>query len=93
VADVIVQPAGFLSDHMEVMYDLDEEALHKAGELGLTMVRAGTAGTHPKFVRMLVELIRERIERRTDRRAIGEYPASHDVCPVNCCLPPSRPAR
>ena len=91
--DVIVQPVGFLSDHMEVMYDLDEEALAKSNELGLTMVRAGTAGTHPKFVAMLGELIRERIEGRPERRAVGQYPASHDVCPVNCCMPPPRPAR
>ena len=92
VFEVIVQPAGFLSDHMEVMFDLDEEAQHKASELGLTMVRAGTAGIHPTFVGMMVELIRERIEQAPERRAIGQYPANHDVCPVNCCLPPARPA-
>ena len=91
--DVIVQPVGFLSDHMEVMYDLDEEALHKSIELGLTIVRAGTAGTHPRFVAMLRDLIRERIELSPERPAIGQYPASHDVCPANCCLPPARPAR
>ena len=77
---------------MEVMYDLDEEAMHKSHELGLTMVRAGTAGTHPSFVKMLTELIRERVEGLAERRAIGQYPANHDVCPVNCCLPPPRPA-
>ena len=91
VQDVIVQPAGFLSDHMEVMYDLDEEAQHKATELGLRMSRAGTAGTHPKFVGMLAELILERIGHEPHRRAIGQYPANHDVCPVNCCLPSVRP--
>jgi protoporphyrin/coproporphyrin ferrochelatase len=92
VSDVIVQPVGFLSDHMEVLFDLDEEALGKSRELGLNMVRAGTVGTHPRFVEMLVELIRERIETSPERRAIGEYSASHDVCPLNCCLPPPRPA-
>jgi protoporphyrin/coproporphyrin ferrochelatase len=92
VSDVIVQPVGFLSDHMEVLFDLDEEALGKSRELGLNMVRAGTVGTHPRFVGMLVELIRERIEASPERRAIGEYSASHDVCLVNCCLPPPRPA-
>jgi ferrochelatase len=91
-ADVIVQPVGFLSDHMEVMYDLDEEAKTRAGELGLNMLRAGTAGSHPVFVKMLAELIQERVFGDPDRRAIGEYPANHDVCPVNCCLPPARPA-
>ena len=93
VREVVVQPVGFLSDHMEVIFDLDEEAIHRANELGLSMVRAGTAGTHPKFVSMLRELIQERIQRSPERRAIGEYPASHDVCPVNCCLPPPRPGR
>ena len=92
VVDLIVQPVGFLSDHMEVMYDLDEEALHRSVELGMTMVRAGTAGTHPRFVAMLGELIRERIEQRPERRAIGQFPANHDVCPVQCCLPSARPA-
>ena len=92
-SDVIVQPAGFLSDHMEVMFDLDEEALGRSKELGLTIIRAGTVGTHPRFVAMLRELIQERIEGKPGRRAIGQYPASHDVCPVNCCMPPPRPAR
>ncbi len=91
--DVIVQPVGFLSDHMEVLFDLDEEARAKAGELGLNMVRAGTAGTHPRFVSMLVELIRERVEGLDGRRAVGQFPASHDVCPVDCCLPAARPGR
>jgi protoporphyrin/coproporphyrin ferrochelatase len=91
--EVIVQPVGFLSDHMEVMFDLDEEALARSNELGLTMVRAGTAGTHPRFVAMLRELIQERVECRPERRAIGQYPANHDVCPAQCCLPPSRPGR
>jgi len=90
--DVVVQPVGFLSDHMEVLFDLDEEARQKAGELGLNMVRAGTAGTDPKFVGMLADLIRERITANPDRRAVGQYPANHDVCPVDCCLPPARPA-
>jgi ferrochelatase len=90
---VIVQPVGFLSDHMEVMYDLDEEAMHKARNLGMTMVRAGTAGTDPTFVKMLRELIQERMGRISGRKAIGQYPASHDVCPLNCCLPAARPLR
>ena len=53
VRDVVVQPVGFLSDHLEVLYDLDEEAAQRAGKLGLNMVRAGTVGTHPRFVAML----------------------------------------
>ncbi len=93
VRDVVVQPVGFLSDHMEVMFDLDEEAKGKAEGFGMNLVRAGTAGTDPRFVRMLGELIRERITAQPDRRAVGAYPPSHDVCPVDCCLPPPRPQR
>jgi ferrochelatase len=71
---------------MEVLYDLDTEARHLAEELGMTVIRAATAGTHPAFISMIRELI---IERMTDdplRRAMGERGASHDVCPLNCCL-------
>ena len=93
VGRVIVQPVGFLSDHMEVLFDLDEEAAIKARELGLEFVRAATAGVDPEFVAMVADLILERIEGRADRAAIGAFPANHDVCPVNCCLPPPRPER
>lgn len=93
VHDVVIAPVGFLSDHMEVLYDLDHEARHKARELGLKMVRAGSVGTHPRFVAMLRELIEERLGRRTDRRAMGRFGPSHDVCPVGCCPAPQRPER
>ncbi len=93
VTRVIVQPVGFLSDHMEVLFDLDEEAAVKSQELGLDFVRAATAGTDPDFVAMFADLIQERIEAQPDRPAIGEFPASHDVCPPNCCLPVPRPER
>ncbi len=91
VKDVVVQPVGFLSDHMEVMYDLDDEAMHKARALGITMVRARTVGTDPAFVGMMRELIVERITQSPERRAVGEFGPNHDVCPVDCCLPPPRP--
>jgi ferrochelatase len=57
VKDVVVSPIGFMSDHMEVLYDLDEEAAKSAGQLGINFVRAGTAGTHPAMIAMLKELI------------------------------------
>jgi protoporphyrin/coproporphyrin ferrochelatase len=91
--DVIVQPIGFLSDHLEVLYDLDEEARQTASELGLNMVRAGTVGTHPRFVGLLRELIQERLDPSREHRAVGPFPASHDDCPVDCCLPPAPPQR
>ncbi|MBV8384985.1 MAG: ferrochelatase, partial [Planctomycetaceae bacterium] len=57
VADVVVHPVGFLSDHMEVLYDLDNEARRACDATGLNMVRAGTVGMHPAFVAMIGELI------------------------------------
>jgi ferrochelatase len=90
VKNLIIHPIGFLSDHMEVMYDLDEEAKHRAEEHGMRMERAATVGVHPTFVAMLAELIQERITPGSIRRAIGKYGPSHDFCPVNCCLPPGR---
>ena len=92
VKAVVIDPLGFLSDHMEVMYDLDDEARKKADSLGMTMERAATVGTDPRFVGMLRELIVERVSGRAERRAIGQFDASHDVCPVDCCLPPPRAA-
>ncbi|MCC7418777.1 MAG: ferrochelatase [Planctomycetaceae bacterium] len=90
---VVVMPVGFLSDHMEVLFDLDEEARDIAKSLGLAMARAGTVGVHPRFVGMLRELIVERMTAGSERRAIGRYGASHDVCPEGCCPAPARPGR
>ncbi|MBL9081380.1 MAG: ferrochelatase [Planctomycetales bacterium] len=91
VGDVVVVPIGFVSDHMEVIYDLDDEAKHLAEGLGVNMVRAGTVGTHPRFVRMIAELIVERIQGKVERPALGVLGPCHDVCPIDCCLPPPRP--
>ena len=88
VADVVVAPIGFVSDHMEIVYDLDYEAQNLAHELGMKMVRAATAGTHPAFVRMIRELMLERIDNQP-ARFLGSRGPSHDVCPVDCCLKPS----
>jgi ferrochelatase len=85
VHDVIVAPVGFLSDHVEVLYDLDEEARAKSRELGLNMVRAATVGTHPLFISMLRELIAERLSAAPDRRAAGRFGPHHDYCPPECC--------
>ncbi len=86
VNDAVVVPIGFISDHMEVLYDLDTEAKQTAAALGLNMIRAATAGTHPRFVRMIRELIEERITGRTERPALGRLGAVPDVCPEDCCL-------
>jgi protoporphyrin/coproporphyrin ferrochelatase len=90
---VAVMPIGFLSDHMEVLFDLDEEARATADRLGMTMVRARTVGTHPRFVSMLRELIVERLERREERRGVGYFGPNHDICPAGCCPAPERPSR
>jgi len=89
--DVVIVPLGFISDHMEVLYDLDTEAAQLCAELGIHMVRAGTAGTHPKFIEMIDELIRERTHAGTLRRAEGPLAALPDDCPATCCLPGRRP--
>ena len=83
--DVVVVPIGFLSDHMEVMYDLDVEAQAKAEQVGVNLLRAGTVGTHPRFVRMIRELVQERTSEPPERLAIGQFGPSHDVCPPDCC--------
>jgi ferrochelatase len=76
VREVVIAPIGFVSDHMEVVYDLDIEVQKVAGELGMKMVRAATAGTHPAFVKMIRELMLERVENRVPE----------NICEQDCCL-------
>lgn len=91
--ELIVVPIGFISDHMEVLFDLDTEAKELCDRLGVCMQRAATVGVHPRFIRMIRELIVERIDSTADRPALGTLGASHDVCPADCCLySPQRPA-
>jgi ferrochelatase len=86
VRDVVVSPIGFVSDHMEILFDLDVEAREAAEESGIDLVRAQTAGTHPAFVAMIRELIQERLDPGMPRRALGAYGPGHDVCRPGCCL-------
>ncbi|HKV36183.1 MAG TPA: ferrochelatase [Pyrinomonadaceae bacterium] len=85
IKNVVVAPIGFVSDHMEIVYDLDFEAQNLARELGMKMVRASTAGTHPAFVKMIRELMLERIHNESPR-FLGSRGPVHDVCPADCCL-------
>lgn len=85
VRDVVVAPIGFISDHMEVIYDLDTQAQQVSRESGINMVRAGTVGVHPKFVAMIRELIGERMGLAAERRALGSLEICPDVCPGDCC--------
>jgi ferrochelatase len=89
VENVVVSPIGFVSDHLEVLYDLDVEASERAASLGLSLARAGTAGTHPAFVAALADMIVERLTPGAGRAASGRFGPSHDVCAPNCCLPGS----
>ncbi|MDT7780995.1 MAG: protoporphyrin/coproporphyrin ferrochelatase [Acidobacteriota bacterium] len=84
--DVVVAPVGFISDHMEVLYDLDTEARKLAGELGINLIRAATVGTHPAFIGMIRELILERIDVDTTPRALGMFTPAYEYCAADCCL-------
>jgi protoporphyrin/coproporphyrin ferrochelatase len=89
--EIVVLPIGFVSDHMEVLYDLDVEAQGAARARGIRLVRAPTVGVSPVFVTMLRELVEERFATNPERRAIGRFGPSHDCCPVDCCLDGRRP--
>jgi ferrochelatase len=84
---VVVAPIGFVSDHLEVLYDLDVEAREQAAELGLPFARSRTAGTHPAFVAAIREAIEERLDPSLPKRALGRFGPSHDTCAPDCCLP------
>jgi len=98
VSSVVLIPIGFVSDHMEVVYDLDTEALATAARLGLDAVRVPTSGTDPRFVAMVRELLLERAaaERgeQVQRVSVGGDPPCWDLCAAGCCPNPrgERPA-
>jgi ferrochelatase len=91
VQRVVVSPIGFISDHMEVVYDLDVEARLLADQLGLRLIRADTVGTDPAFVTMIRQLIEERLDPSVPRLALGADGPYHDICPAGCCPPGARP--
>jgi len=89
---VVLAPISFISDHMEVLYDLDVEARQLCDSLRLPMTRAKTVGVHPKFIGMIRELIVERMNPGPERRALGSLGARADVCAEDCCpSPPAKP--
>ncbi|MQS14313.1 ferrochelatase [Streptomyces kaniharaensis] len=92
---VVMVPIGFVSDHMEVKYDLDTEAVAKAADLGLPVARAATVGADPRFTAAVRELVLERAATERGepvaRCALGALGPSHDVCAVACCPNPRAP--
>ncbi len=85
---VLVVPLGFVSDHMEVVFDLDTQAAERARVLGIEMQRAPTVGTRPRFVSMLVDLMEEAAGLRSDRPALGDSGPRPDQCRADCCPAP-----
>jgi ferrochelatase len=89
VPAVVMAPIGFVSDHMEVLYDLDTEAKAKAEELGLPVRRSATVGADPRFAAAIRDLVLERAATENGLRvtpcALGALGASHGLCPVGCC--------
>jgi len=86
-SDIVLAPIGFLSEHMEVIYDLDVEVQALCDHMGLNLVRAGVVGSHPRFVQMVRELVEERIDPNRPKLALGSLGPSHDCCPADCCRP------
>ena len=94
ISHLVIAPIGFISDHIEVLYDLDDEAAEVCRELGIPMSRAATAGTHPEFVKMIRMLVEERLGRGGEKLSLGSLGPWHDVCPQDCCqYTPRRPGR
>ena len=95
MSEVVLVPVGFVSDHMEVIYDLDTEAMATAERVGIRAVRADTAGIDPRFVAMVRDLVVERAaaERgeQPTRVAVGSLPAGPDLCGAGCCPNPRGP--
>jgi len=90
---VVLAPIGFISDHLEVLYDLDVEAQEICKSLHLPMARAKTVGVHPKFIAMIRELILERMNPGMERRTLGSLGARTDICAEDCCPAPQRMVR
>jgi len=87
---MVVVPIGFVSEHMEVAYDLDVELAERCAALDVHLIRGNVAGCHPRFVRMIRELIAERFDPTSPRPALGELGPAPDECPPDCCPAGSR---
>ncbi len=97
VPGVVLAPVGFVSDHIEVIWDLDTEARERAAEHGMRFARAATAGPDPRFADMVVELVTEHTHHFAPR-SLGDVPSAGcgtngALCAQQCCEPPARSAR
>ncbi|MGX7829759.1 ferrochelatase [Actinokineospora sp. 24-640] len=97
VTSVVVCPVGFVSDHLEVVWDLDTEAREKAASLGMAFARATTPGADPRFTDLVVELIREHLAAAPPRK-LSDFPSAGCTrngapCAISCCEPAKRPTR
>lgn len=84
VERVLLVPIGFVADHMEVKFDLDTQAAATARELGIQLERAETAGNSPRFVRMIRDLVLERIDGHAPA-FLGQLGPRPTPCPPDCC--------
>jgi ferrochelatase len=91
----VLVPVGFVSDHLEVVHDLDVEAAQAAHRLGLPLARAATPGTDPRFVSMITTLVSERLDGSVPPAALGSLGPAENFCAPDCCRParPAGPAR
>jgi ferrochelatase len=94
VPAVVLCPVGFVSDHLEVVWDLDTEAKAKAAELGMGFARAAAPSGDPRFARLVVELVREQLAAAPVRK-LSAFPVAGRTtngvpCAVGCCEPPQR---
>ena len=97
VPGIVVSPIGFVSDHLEVVWDLDNEAAERAEKLGMAFARAAAPGTDPRFAELVVELIQEHLADAPVRK-LSAFPSAGCTvngapCEPNCCEPVRRPAR
>ena len=83
---VVVVPIGFVTDHVEVVWDLDTEAKETAQEKGLAFRRVATSGEDPRFIAALADLVQERLDPRFPRRVVTDFGGTPDVCGANCCV-------
>ncbi|WP_007027791.1 ferrochelatase, partial [Saccharomonospora iraqiensis] len=95
---VVVCPVGFVSDHLEVLWDLDNEAAERAAELGLGFARSATPNDDPRFARLVAALIREQVEslpaEQLSPLTVGGDTPDGAPCTPDCCTPvrPPTPA-